>query len=110
MNHDLSKESVARALAIAHQAMETTISAIYWLKPPIGEEGEGPITLLEVNSATPACGIVPITFTADPPEIPYPSIVIEVSPEEFDQLAAGQLSLPEDLRKAELRELWARPR
>ncbi|HEY2410281.1 MAG TPA: hypothetical protein VGI10_29955, partial [Polyangiaceae bacterium] len=61
--------------------------------PQEHDSGE-PIKLLEVNSATSASGIWPIAFTPDPPEVPYGSVVVEVTPEEYTAIKEEALALP----------------
>jgi hypothetical protein len=38
---------------------------------------------------------VPIAFAPDPPRIPFPSVVIEVTEAEFESIRVGKLSLPD---------------
>ena len=55
-----------------------------------------PIKLLEVNADTVASGIMPLHFGAAPASgIPYPSIIIEVTPDEFDKIQSNEMKLPE---------------
>ncbi len=88
------KDKVARLLAEAHRSFEPTIIRILRLTSPREGDLSEPVKLLEVNPATSPSGIMPIAFSADPPTVPYPSIVIEVTQEEFDQISAGSLVLP----------------
>ena len=57
-----------------------------------------PVKLLEVNPETPRAGIVPIAFGADPPAIPFPSVVIEVTEGELEDIRSGSLPLPNGWR------------
>lgn len=88
------KDDVARLLAEAHRAMEPTIRRIVRLVAEREDDAREPVKLLEVNPATSPSGIIPIAFTADPPSVPYPSVVVEVTEAEFDQINAGTLTLP----------------
>jgi len=89
-----TKEDVAKLLAGAHREIEPYIDRIIRLVAEHeGETGE-PVKLLEVNPWTSPSGILPVAFMADPPSVPYPSIVVEVTGEEYDQICSGQLSLP----------------
>ena len=88
------KNEVARLLADAHREMEPAISRIIRLVVDREDEAREPVKLLEVNPATSPSGVFPIAFTADPPSIPYPSVVVEVTEAEFEQIRAGSLPLP----------------
>jgi len=55
-----------------------------------------PIKLLEVNANTPESGIMPLHFGPAPASgIPYASVIIEVSPNEFMKIRSNELKLPE---------------
>jgi hypothetical protein len=90
------KDEVARLLADAHRAIEPAISRIIRLvaDPDREDDFHEPVKLLEVNPATSPSGIFPIAFTADPPDVPYPSVVVEVTEAEYEQIRAGKLPLP----------------
>jgi hypothetical protein len=90
------KDDVAEQLALAHREAEPTIERIVRLVA----EGDGeadahePVKLLEVNPATSPSGVMPIAFGSDPPTVPYPSVVVEVTPTEYQQIRDGLLALP----------------
>ncbi len=88
------KDEIARVLAEAHRNLEATITRIVRIVGPNEADGREPIKLLEVNTAAVASGIWPIAFSPDPPEIPYGSVVVEVSPDEYEAIVRKQLSLP----------------
>lgn len=92
------KDDIARILAIAHQNLEATITTIVRLVSTDEEAESEPIKLLEVNSATSPSGIWPVAFSADPPEIPYATVVVEVTPKEYEEIRRGQMELPEGWR------------
>lgn len=55
-----------------------------------------PIKLLEVNEDTVPSGIQPLHFGASAASgITYPSVIVEVTPDEFKQIEAGMLILPD---------------
>lgn len=89
------KDEVAQQLAAAHRAIEPGITRIVRL---IGDReadlGE-PVKLLEVNPQTSPSGIFPIAFTADLPDVPYPSVIVEVTEDEYARIQNGTLPLPE---------------
>jgi gamma-glutamyl phosphate reductase len=92
------KDDVAQRLADAHYALEAGISDIYRVTAPIGEElPNEPIKLLEVNRQTVPMGVVPVYF--GPGEnVPYPSVIIDITPQEFAALNRRELSLPNGWR------------
>lgn len=92
------KNEIAKLLAEAHRAMEPAINRIVRLVADREDEVREPVKLLEVNPATSPSGIVPIAFTADPPRVPYPSVVVEVTEVEFEQITTGTLPLPSGWR------------
>lgn len=96
-----TKTEVAELLAGAHRSAEPTINRIIRLLAEHEDEPQEPVKLLEVNPATSASGIFPIAFTADPPSVPYPSVVVEVTEGEYDEIDAGRLLLPHGWRLGE---------
>ena len=88
------KDDTARVLAEAHHQEQTTITRIVRLLGPREEDGSEPIKLLEVNPATSPSGIWPIAFTPDPPEVRFGSVVVEVTPAEYEDIVAQRLLLP----------------
>jgi predicted RNA-binding Zn-ribbon protein involved in translation (DUF1610 family) len=88
----------ARELAIRHYEVEEGLTHIFRIADNAATEvsnGE-PIKLLEVNLNTPETGIMPLHFGPSPASgIPYASIIIEVSPNEFEKIQSNELKLPE---------------
>ena len=90
------KDEVAALLAEAHREAEPGIVRIVRIVS-IGEaDAREPVKLLEVNPATSPSGVFPIAFAADPPSIPFPSVVVEVTPDEYARIEHGDLRLPND--------------
>ena len=89
-----SKDEIAQSLADAHRSIEPTIERIVRIVGPEEREQGEPIKLLEVNSAAVPSGIWPIAFSPDPPAVPYGSVVVEVTPDEFCALEQKKLALP----------------
>jgi hypothetical protein len=92
------KDRAAERLASAHRDAEPEIVEIVRI---IGDEEDRPtepIKLLEVNPATSPSGVVPVAFTADPPDVPYPSVVVEVTEGEFAEIQRARLPLPHGWR------------
>jgi len=91
---------MALALAKAHVEVEPSIRCVYRILSEREEDAQEPIKLLEVNPETPPSGIVPVAF-GQARDIPYASIVVEVTPEEFERILSGHLNLPEGWRLGE---------
>ncbi len=73
------------------------LSRIYWVTAPSETESSAaePIKLLEVNQNTVESGVMPLHFGPAPASgIPYPSIIIEVTPNEFEKIRTHELTLP----------------
>jgi hypothetical protein len=89
------KSEIARTLAAAHRNFEPSISRIIHVVADREFDTAEPVKLLEVNPDTSESGILPIMFGADPPQIPFPSVVIEVTEGEYEAIRAGSLHLPD---------------
>jgi hypothetical protein len=88
-----TRDDIARKLADAHRVVEPTIVRISRIRTPREEIVTEPIKLLEVNRDTSPSGIVPIAFGPSG-SIPVPSVVVEITPEEFEKLSRHELKLP----------------
>jgi hypothetical protein len=90
---DQTVSEAARRLAQAHYQVEPGISAIY---PIVSDDpADRTIRLLEVNPSTFPSGIMPVSFAPHPPSgIPFPSVIVEVTPSEFGDIQEGRLPLP----------------
>ncbi len=92
--HEQAMREAAERLAEAHYRVEPGTSRIYRLRG--GKEDDRTIRLLEVNSETVPSGIVPIGFAPHPPSgLPFSSVIVEITPEEFADLQEGRLRLPD---------------
>jgi hypothetical protein len=92
------KTEMAKTLARAYKQADPTISRIVRVLADPEQEATEPVKLLEVNPETSASGIIPVSLGAAPPEFPFPSVVIEVTENEFDAIREGKLPLPEGWR------------
>lgn len=90
---DRSKDGVMKRLIDAHFDIEPDIDLIVEM---VGEDDrDESIKLLEVNSSTTMDGIRPIHFGEDTSHgIYFPSVIVEVTPDEFKRLESGKLALP----------------
>jgi hypothetical protein len=89
-----TKDDIAQKLADARYVLDEGIESIYRIARPGREEDpEEPVKLLEVNRVTIPAGIMPLYFRPVN-EIIYPSVIVDVTPEEFMQIRSGVLPLP----------------
>lgn len=96
-----SLKSVAIDLAAAHRKVDSATSTIKFFPMTGADE----VCLLEVSAAAPTTGeVLPFRFGADATHgVEYPSVVILVSPNEWQDIQSKKLPLPVgwDLDKAE---------
>jgi hypothetical protein len=91
------KSHAAQVLANKHYDLEDGLTRIFRITGgPAAEVIRGePIKLLEVNENTYASGIRPLHFGPSPASgIPYPLIIVEVTPDEFRKIESSELKLP----------------
>lgn len=99
-----SKESTAQSLADAHFRLDASLVRVLRVRAGTTEESmpDEPVKLLEINKETPRNGIVPVFFGADPAHgIQHSCIIVEIAPDEFEDLRAGRLELPDGWTIAE---------
>ncbi len=92
------KMAVAKVLAQKHFELEDGLAQVFRVTGTAAVEavpGE-PIKLLEVNENTVPCGVMPLHFGPAPASgITYPSIIVDVTPDEFRRILAKELKLPD---------------
>jgi len=97
-----SVEDTARLLAQEHLKEDEGTRAIYWA--PSDEE----VRLVEVSTSVADRGeVLPFRFTSDPPDVPYPSIVILLGPGDWTRVENDELELPASFN-GNLQQLVAR--
>lgn len=87
----------ANTLAHCHYQLEPGISQIlrYTCQAGVEFASAEPIKLLEVNSNTMASGVLPLFFGPAPASgIPFPSVIVEVTPDEYQKIQSRELKLP----------------
>jgi hypothetical protein len=92
------KEEAVKRLAEAHYRLEPAITQIFHIQDKAEVEllRSEPIKLLEVNENTIASGIMPLGFDPVPAHgIPYSSVIVEVTPGEFESIQRKELALPQ---------------
>ena len=91
------KKQQALQLAVEHGEIDHGIRSIFRvLAPEPAEEiPSEPVKLLEVNRNAIKGGIVPVYFRPDPlTGIVFPTLIMEVTPSECDEIRCGLLPLP----------------
>jgi len=87
-----NKLETARSLAEAHSRVDPHLRRVYLIEPLDDQNPNDPIKLLEVVEGTIERGIEPVGFVANPGRgIEYPSIIVEISPNEYKALRKGKL-------------------
>lgn len=83
---------VAEDLARSHRREDPATRAIYLAPAPGNDE----VRLVEVSGSLGSAGeVLPFRFTARPDQdIPYPSVVVLLSIDEWQDLLDGKLKLP----------------
>lgn len=95
----MSVERIAKMLAGEHMSEDPGIREVYWA--PAANE----VRLVEVSDSVRDTGeVLPFRFTADPPDVPYPSVVILLGPGDWQRVSDGELELP-DLFRAPLQKI-----
>jgi hypothetical protein len=88
----VNKRDTADDLAKAHFRVDPRLRRVILLYPLNEENPNEPIRLLEVVEGTIELGIEPVAFTADPENgIEYPSVIVEVSPAEYELIREGKI-------------------
>ena len=93
-----TKNDVARHLANAHSELEDSVRKVIRLISDTEGEPDEPIKLLEVNTNTVPVGIMPISF-GPAPDVPFPSVIIEITDSEYESLLRQELTLPRGWRE-----------
>ena len=91
------KAEVAQELAQMHFRADAGLQKVIRLTGEAEAEVQPsePIKLLEVNEHSVPAGVMPINFGPNPAGgVPYPFIIVEVTPEEFAQIQSDELKLP----------------
>jgi hypothetical protein len=96
-----TKDQVARELAMAHSSIEPSVAKIVRLISDREDQADEPIKLLELNLDTIPSGIVPVFFGPSD-EIPFPSVVVEVTQKEFAEVETHKILLPDGWKQADV--------
>ena len=87
----------ALELVQAHREVEPNLLRVVFYPDPQDRE----VRLVEVVEGSPSAGeALPFRFARDEAGgVPYPVVIVELSPAEFEQLERGHLRLPEGWRE-----------
>lgn len=101
------QDESAKELAKRHFEVEDGLTRIIRFSGSRNVEAQAaePIKLLEVNTNTVASGVLPLGFDSVPDSgILFPSVIIEVTPAEFEKIKKRELQLPKgwEIQEAEL--------
>jgi hypothetical protein len=101
------QDESANELAKRHFEVEDGLTRIIRFSGSRNIEAQAaePIKLLEVNNNTVASGVMPLGFDSAPASgIFFPSVIIEVTPAEFERIQTRELQLPRgwEIQEAEL--------
>ncbi|MBI4704864.1 MAG: hypothetical protein HY744_27485 [Deltaproteobacteria bacterium] len=89
-----SKDQVAKDLIHWHFRVEPGLREVYRIMgEQEGRAGE-PIKLLEVNAASITTGSVDSFAFAPTADVPFPTVIVELSPEEFEAVRRRPEMLP----------------
>jgi hypothetical protein len=91
-----AKAKAAKELASKHFEVEAGLTQIFRIQDEAETVRGEPIKLLEVNENTVPSGVMPLRFGPAPASgIPFSSVIVEVTPEEFKRIQSHELKLPE---------------
>ncbi len=96
-----TKDEEAKELAEWHYRIEDGLTHVFRLTSTSEREvsPSEPIKLLEVNENTVASGIMPIQFGPSPASgLHYPSVILEVTPDEYEKIRREEWTLPHGWR------------
>jgi hypothetical protein len=99
-----AKDDAAKKLAEMHYRIESGITRIFRIRGSAENEIQAnePIKLLEINRDTVSAGVMPLRFDPVPGRgIPFSSVIVEITPDEFEQLCQQKLLLPDGWKVAE---------
>ena len=100
-----TKDEEAMTLAQKHYQIEAGLTQIFRITGSAEVELRPlePVKLLEVNENTVPSGIMPIQFGPSPASgLYYPSIILEVTPDEFQGIQNQELKLPNGWKVGDL--------
>lgn len=90
----ITKDEAVQELVTWHFDVEPELGEIFRIVVDNEDAPEEPIKLLEVNAATVQTGSVePYAFAASA-SVPFPTVIAEVTPEEYQLIIDDKIKLP----------------
>jgi hypothetical protein len=84
-------ESVVERIVHEHFELDENLEQVIWISSRSASE----ICLLEINPDTFATGMVQSFYFPPSDDVPYPLILAEVTPEEWEKILLNEIELPE---------------
>lgn len=84
-------ESIVEGIIQEHFELDENLEKVIWIKSRATPE----ICLLEINPDTFATGMVQSFYFPPSDEVPYPLVLAEVTPEEWQKVLRHEIELPE---------------
>ena len=89
-----TKDEAVRELAEWHFGVEPELTQVIRIVADDEDAPDEPIKLLEVNAATVSTGSVePYAFAASA-SLPFPTVIAEITPEEYERIRRDEIKLP----------------
>jgi len=89
-----ARQLIAEKIARLHKETQSGLQKVFSIRSS-DDTAKSPIRLLEIVDDTPAVGIFPIGFRPiHHLGITLPSVIVEITPFEYDNLRARKLNLP----------------
>ena len=104
-----TKDEAVRELAEWHFGVEPDLTRVIRIVAENEDEPNEPIKLLEVNAATVATGSVEPYAFAPSESVPFPTVIAEITPEEYERVQRDEIKLPKGWSLAKT-QLFERPR
>lgn len=90
-----TKDEVVTTLAEQHFRVEPELSRVIRIVSANESAPDEPIKLIEVNAATFATGSVEAFGFAPTRDVPFATLIAEVTPEEYARIENNEISLPD---------------
>lgn len=90
---DRARDAATHNLIAWHFLVEPELKRVFILRSSDDGSPDAPVRILEVNAATPATGSVEPYGFAPTADVPFRTVIAEITPEEYEQLRADPATL-----------------